>query len=266
METSRARIFLDPPENTVIFYLGTHIPAWLERSPVPLFVSINRLYSRRRPLVPLTGWVLDSGAFTSLALYGRHVISAQRYVEEVRNIQELIPKMRYAVIQDWMCEPFMLKITGLTVLEHQANTIKSYLDLMSAAPEIPWMPVLQGYTEGDYLRCVDMYERAGVNLSKVGRLGVGSVCKRQGTEEIVSICLSLKGFPLHLFGVKKLGIAALYPHMNSCDSMAWSYDARTRDKLEGCEHNGNCANCFTFAMQWREELAQLIRGRGYGKS
>ena len=45
---------------------------------------------------------------------------------------------------DWMCEPAMLARTGLTVAEHQAGTVANYLELRAAAPELPFIPVLQG--------------------------------------------------------------------------------------------------------------------------
>ena len=31
--------------------------------------------------------------------------------------------------QDWMCEPFMLQKTGLTVPDHQERTVRNFLDL-----------------------------------------------------------------------------------------------------------------------------------------
>lgn len=50
------------------FYLGTHMPHWLNDSTVPLFVSHRRL-ARYRGALPTaaTHWALDSGGFTELA-------------------------------------------------------------------------------------------------------------------------------------------------------------------------------------------------------
>lgn len=56
-------------------------------------------------------------------------------------------------------------------------------------PELPYMPVLQGWTRGDYEQCVTLYEAAGVNLSQEPRVGVGSICRRQGTPEVAEIVL-----------------------------------------------------------------------------
>ena len=41
-----------------------------------------------------------------------------------------------------MCEPAILARTGLTVLEHHARTIRSYLELHDFAPDLPWLPWL----------------------------------------------------------------------------------------------------------------------------
>ena len=54
-----------------------------------------------------------------------------------------------------MCEPHLLKKTGLTVVEHQCRTVQNYLLLRELAPSIPFVPVLQGWKIGDYDRHVD---------------------------------------------------------------------------------------------------------------
>jgi hypothetical protein len=48
-------------------------------------------------------------------------------------------------------EPVMLAKTGLTVAEHQRRTVANYLQLRALAPEVAFIPVLQGWTTGDYL-------------------------------------------------------------------------------------------------------------------
>lgn len=55
--------------------------------------------------------------------------------------------------------------TGLSVWDHQLKTVASYLNLMTLDAELPWMPVLQGFTLDEYLRCADQYGRAGVDLT-----------------------------------------------------------------------------------------------------
>ena len=67
-----------------------------------------------------------------------------------------------------MCEPHMIARTGLSVPEHQRRTVASFLRLRELAPEVPWLPTLQGHTIEDYLRCIDMFEAAGVALEAQG--------------------------------------------------------------------------------------------------
>lgn len=44
--------------------------------------------------------------------------------------------------------------------------LANFEQLRELAPEIPWMPVLQGSTLASYLECAELYEDAGVNLGR----------------------------------------------------------------------------------------------------
>jgi hypothetical protein len=116
-------------------------------------------------------------------------------------------------------------------------------------------PVLQGWQLPDYLRCVDLYQRAGVDLAAVPIVGVGSVCRRQGTKEAARIITALTervpGIRLHGFGIKTTGLADYGHLLASADSMAWSYHARRRAPLPGHTTHKNCANCLPYALAWR---------------
>ena len=74
-----------------------------------------------------------------------------------------------------MCEPWIIRKTGLSVAEHQCLTIERYDALLPLVQGVYVMPVLQGYMAEDYLRHLDMY---GDRLSHGAYVGVGSVCKR----------------------------------------------------------------------------------------
>jgi len=69
-----------------------------------------------------------------------------------------IGSLESAAPMDWMCEPFMLAKTRLTIAEHQLRTATNYLEMRSRAPDLPFVPVLQGWTLDDYLRCVALYQ------------------------------------------------------------------------------------------------------------
>lgn len=244
------------------YYTGTHEVSWLTKARVPLFISHRRLAGRRSLPRAAGHWALDSGGFSELSLYGEWRTAPEEYNTAVLRYDEEIGELGWAAPQDWMCEPIMLARTGLTVAEHQRRTVDNFVrlqELWAAASDrdSPYMPVLQGWALDDYLRCMDLYERAGVALDRFPVVGVGSVCRRQATGEIADILGAIRrvdpGMPLHGFGVKVRGLKQ-YAHLLTCaDSMAWSYDARRSDPLPGHTHK-NCANCLTFAMRWRARV------------
>jgi hypothetical protein len=225
----------------------------------------RRALDVRTALPRATGaWALDSGGFTELSLHGGWTMSAREYVARVRYFQEAIGGLAWAAPQDWMCEPEVIARTGLSVEKHQIRTVRNFLELRSIAPDLPIVPVLQGFTEAEYLRCVELYDVAGVDLSREPLVGVGSVCRRQATGEAASIFHRLRelGLRLHGFGAKTLGLE-LYGHeLVSADSLAWSFQARRQKiKLEGCTHP-RCNNCRRWALQWREEVLRRLSASG----
>ena len=242
------------------FYLGTHEPAWLGRTSVPLFVSHRRLSERRRLPRALGAWALDSGGFTELALHGRWATSPAAYAVAVRRYRDEVGGLDWAAPQDWMCEPFMLARTGLTVIDHLRLTVRNYLELHDLAPDLPFVPVLQGWTGSDYLRCADLYERAGVDLQEERIVGMGSVCRRQATGEIevIAQALAARGLHLHGFGVKTSGLARYAEHLVSADSLAWSLEARRTAALPGHPHR-SCANCLPYALGWYARILERLR-------
>lgn len=242
-----------------LFYLGSHQPHWLWTVEFPQFVSHRQLAreARRgrttRPAV--CRWALDSGGFTELSMYGRWVTSPEEYVEAVAMYVDRIGNLDFAAPQDWMCEPHMIDRTGLSVAEHQYRTVENYLTLRDLAPGLPIIPCLQGWDLADYLACADLYASAGVDLASLPRVGLGSVCRRQSTEQIGTLVAQLgeKGLQLHGFGVKTGGLALYGEQLASADSLAWSYAGRREGPLPGCTH-GNCANCLKFATRWRSRV------------
>jgi hypothetical protein len=249
------------------FYLGAHQPHWLWRAGFPLFVS-HRQLTRRRTLRPAScRWALDSGGFTELSMHGRWLTPAEDYAAAVVRYGEQIGGLDFAAPQDWMCEPFMIERTGLSVTEHQHRTVENYLILHRLVPDLI-IPAVQGYLLRDYLACLELYASAGVDLAALPRVGLGSVCRRQSTAEIAVIVTELAraGLRLHGFGVKTGGLH-LYGHLlASADSMAWSYAARRSPALPGCTGHKNCANCLTYATRWRAGVLGRYAARGHQAS
>lgn len=267
------------------FYLGTHQPQWLadERCrDVPLFVSRRTLAQRKTLPRAATSWALDSGGFTELQMHGRWTVSTAEYVAEVRRFRDEVGLLEWAAPQDWMCEPIVLSGgdaargvrfagTGLSVDEHQRRTVDNFCELRSIAPDLPIIPVLQGWQVCDYWRCEDLYRSAGVDLRAEPLVGVGTVCRRQGTNTATLIMRSLaaSGLRLHGFGFKVLGLRESANDLTSADSLAWSETARRSAPLPGHDLPGpgrpkghiNCANCLYYALRWRSDLLEGLTRR-----
>jgi hypothetical protein len=254
--------------SALTFLLGTHQPNWLASSRVRLFISDRRLRDYRRLPRAIVSWALDSGAFTELATHGNwsHGSTPQQYVDRVRRYQGEVGRLLWAAPQDWMCEPQIVAKTGLTVAEHQRRTVANFCTLRQLAPELPFIPVVQGWTDADYLRCVALYRQAGVDLAMERLVGVGSVCRRQGSADVETILRALHAVGvthLHGFGVKIQGLRRYGHLLTSADSLAWSFAARRSPRLRGCSgRHRTCANCPAFAYRWRKRLMCQVRHAG----
>lgn len=271
------------------FYLGTHKAVWLTRTDVPLFISHRTLKDRKRLPKAIGPWALDSGGFTELSTCNDQCVSIKpkirynahtpgpppkvkvvhsphtwnttpaEYVAAIYRYQEEIGNLEWCAPQDWMCEPHMIEMTGKTVAEHQRLTVENFIRLRNLAPDLPIIPVLQGWELEDYSFCFDLYRAYGVDLTQEPRVGVGSVCRRQKTWEIEAVMHDLcqKGVKIHGFGVKMAGLSRYARYLESADSMAWSFNARQEAPLPGHTHK-SCANCMEYALAWREKVLQRM--------
>lgn len=243
-------------QQTPRFYLGTHMPNWLDQTDRPLFVSRRRL-TERRTLPDAQGpWALDSGGFTELSLYGHWQTTEAEYVADVLRFEREIGRLEWVAPQDWMCEPFVLAKTGCDVRMHQKLTVENFLRLREELGDLV-IPVLQGWTRDDYHHCWGLYEHHGVNLEDELLVGLGTVCRRQDTAEAGLIVRSLTPLRLHGFGVKLTGLESFGDALASADSMAWSFRARRDSPLPGCTHK-SCANCLRYALRWRSNLLERL--------
>lgn len=211
-----------------LFFVGVHHPhnaGKVERA----FISYHAL-KRRRSGFPVIVWIMDSGSFTTILKFGGYPEEPEIYAEAIRH-WSANGQLLAAVTQDYMCEPHMLAITGMTVEDHQRLTIERY-DRLTACDlgGTYLMPVLQGYAPAEY---VDHLLQYGERLAEGAWIGVGSVCKRNGDPaSIEAVLLAIKrvrpDLRLHGFGLKKtaLGSGLVRSLLFSADSMAWSYAAR----------------------------------------
>lgn len=244
------------------FYLGIHHPNWLRTVPVPVFVSHAALRRYKRALpqrLPGGVWALDSGAFSEISEHGRWTTTPRQYAAAARRyVEEIGGECGFCAPMDWMCEPFIVAKTGLSVAEHQRRTVASVHELRALAPGVPFAPVLQGWDLPSYVHCAHLYTQSGIDLAAEPVVGLGSVCRRQATDEIGRIATVLAdefGLEnLRGFGVKAQGVALYGSALRSSDSLAWSASGR---RVVGCAHGTrgkNEANCIAYALQWRERV------------
>lgn len=244
------------------FFLGFHHPHQLANPlvrDVPLFISHGTLRVYKTLPRAVGTWALDSRGFSELSEHGRWTFTAKEYAAAILRYQRVVGGLAWSSPMDWMCEPFILQKTGLTVDEHQARTVASVLELRALGA--PVIPVLQGWSIGDYLRCEERYDKAGLDLRAEPVVGVGSVCRRQNTmgAAVLLRMLAGDGLKLHGFGFKKTGLKACADVLVSADSMAWSYHARREPPRPECRGtHKNCANCLPFALEWRDELLATL--------
>lgn len=253
------------------FFLGTHHPAWLRSAPVPLFISDRRLRGYKTLPRAVGPWALDSGGFTELSQHGTwaHGPTPAQYIARVRRYSQEIGQLAWVAPQDYMCEPFILAKTGLTIAEHHRRTVDNYLALrdLAAVADLPdglVKPVVQGWEPDDYRRCADLYEKAGVDLCAAPLVCVGTVCRRQATGTAGRILAGLRAAGitrLHGFGFKVQGLERYADLLASADSLAWSYSARRRPPMPECSGHINCANCPRYAYQWHRTHIEPILNR-----
>lgn len=209
----------------MIFYVGLHQPSDCKHF-ARSFVSVNRLIKRKSNFI-VSDWIMDSGAFSQIYNKGEHMPVLQ-YADLINRFSSC-GNLIAAVTQDFMCEDFILKKTGMTVLQHQHLTIDRYKQLLSLT-ETYIMPVLQGYEPDEYVSHLRMY---GELLPFGAYVGVGSVCKRNSRPlSALAIFHAIKAerpdLQLHGFGLKITALQnkEIRDYLYSSDSMAWSFAAR----------------------------------------
>jgi hypothetical protein len=282
-----------------VFYTGIHRQIWMRRDDyagIPVCVSHSIMAPRKTFHQARQPVLLDSGGFSYLKKHGRFPFTTRQYVADIQRIIKGIGRMPDAVAHmDAMTEnPVILGTPHLppghrnyfhgtrawrgipddqpdepieiAEFKHQWWTVTNYLECARIDPDLPWMAVLQGRNLESYIRCYDMYRRAGVDLRHLPMVAVGSVCRREATHEIGEIFSVLQmelGLDnLHGFGVKTRGLELYAEHVNTADSMAWSEGLSRRPPLPGHEelhpNAANCANCPIAALEWRQRLVSNL--------
>lgn len=227
------------------FFTGLHQPSDAKHFDSS-FVSVNRLRGRKGPFV-VGDWIMDSGAFSEISIHGHYRHSVAEYASQIKRWRAN-GNLLAAVAQDYMCEPWIVAKTGLSVAEHQRLTVERYDALLAEDVGVYVLPVLQGFEAGDYLTHLRAY---GGRLAPGAWVGVGSICKRNDPRAVQAVLLEIKNerpdLRLHGFGLKKtaLGDPLIRSLLYTADSMAWSFAAR---------RTGGNSNDWREAKKWTHEI------------
>lgn len=118
-------------------------------------------------------------------------------------------------------------------------------------PEYYVLQVIQGYSIEEYLNCIELYDKYGIDLKKLPLVGLGSICRRQNEKEGISIIKTIGslGINIHGFGLKTSALK----YVKSTDSMSWSV-SRFRDSQKGKEIAE--LSKFEYMVRWRNSLAE----------
>jgi hypothetical protein len=230
------------------FFTGLHQPSDARHFDAA-FVRVNRL-RKRKGAFAVGDWIMDSGAFSEVSQHGGYRHDVAEYAGQIRRWAKN-GNLLAAVAQDWMCEPFIVQRTGLSVERHQQLTVERYDALLREdTAGVYILPVLQGFDPAEYVRHLAMY---GDRLAHGAWVGVGSVCKRNGDpQQVAGVLLAIKrerpDLRLHGFGVKTTSLAhpLVRSLLETADSMAWSFHARINKR------NGND---WREAKRWAENIS-----------
>lgn len=175
---------------------------------------------------------LDSAGFVAAVTYGGLPWSPEDYIF---GLCAQYPWTRFSSLD--LCVEAEIASNRFEVEERIAKTINLNRICArlsrDAGIEDRLMPVIQGDTVDDYLRCFDALHGT---IGDERIIGVGSMCRRKvaGPTGIVSIVEALDrhlpaGVKLHLFGLKSDGaecVAELDQRIASIDSQAYGFRAR----------------------------------------
>jgi len=213
-------------------------------------VSFNTLEYRKS--IFCKGIIIDSGSFTRIKL-GREVADYRRLIDTA-----IINDARIVFVPDYMCETNIRAIGGYSVETAIRRTTRNTIDMLKYAEKIGFDTkrigrVVQGWNVEDYIRHIDlMLKKKVIEDKKDCVIGIGSVCRRNATLNIVNIIKAIrKRLPnayLHAFGVKGDTLPYINRLVDSADSFAWAIgswhakrDGRPVCGRFGCEKN--CVHC-----------------------
>jgi hypothetical protein len=266
-EQKRVNVHIGRPSTAATALAGPGPMVWLGGDVhafwwgTPLLVSYGRLRAAKTLPAATAPWVCDSRAFSEITQHGTWTISAEQYAADLVRYAREIGHLAWAAPQDWPCRQPLLDATGLTEAEHQQRTIASVQRLRELAPTVPIICVVTGLTAAGYLRHLQMYRAAGIDLhAEQLAVGVGGLVGRPPTEaaDIIRTLYAAGLHRLHGFGVKGRVLDLVGGLLESVDSAAWSAEARRRGGL--CPHGLTQweRNCPLAAQHWGDQQRDRV--------
>lgn len=276
---------------------------WEDQGPVPQGYEFNAMErairlqtgdrrppsdaQRRRRMKRWIGWntaaldrisdlevYLDSAGFVAMSVHGGHLWSCESYVLDLATS----PVVKSFSSMDLCVEP-ELASDAHAVRERISKTIRLNRECSRLAREAgihhKLMPVVQGWTADQYVRCFD--EISGC-VAPGATIGIGSMCRRDtnGPDGAIAILERLDAHvpadvTFHLFGIKNQAAEAAASifgaRIASIDSQAYGVRARRiANDRRAVEPSFSKSNAFTAEImrEWYERQSRILanpRGR-----
>ena len=210
----------------------------------------------RPPADHVSSIVIDSGGFTAAKRWGSYPWTHQQYVDWIRATSRDVI-LDFCAVMDYACEPNVDRSILATNKDRIKATIKNEMELKRIAPDLPWLPVLQG--DNLLERAYDLDRRCKLGALPAGYAGLGSVCGRGagGAKSVVKFYADqLPGVRYHGFGmhIQALDDDAVYNAIRSWDSYSWNWGRGQKDMDRPVEYLRKDDESWTF---FSRRLAQL---------
>ncbi len=192
----------------------------------------KRFKLRRPPADHIKSICIDSGGFTAAKRWGKYPWSIEQYADFIKKTSRDVP-LDFCAIMDYACEPSVDRSTYQTNVERIEATIQNEIACLTAAPDLPWLSVLQGDSLQE--RAFDLAERKRIDQLPGSYAGIGSVCGRgvSGARQVIKFYTdSLPGVRFHGFGmhIQALDDDAVYAAIKSWDSYGWNWGRGCKGK------------------------------------
>lgn len=187
----------------------------------------------RRPPADMIGKLaIDSGGFTAAKRWGRYPWTPAQYASFIHEMSRDVP-VEWAAVMDYACEPGVNREILSTNLKRIEATIENERACRNAAPDLPWLPVLQGDALAERLYDLKLREKAGLLPGPMA--GIGSICGRGiiSARETILFYLSHLGpeTKYHAFGLHVQALDCLQTRsiIASWDSYSWNWGRGQKD-------------------------------------